>query len=563
MQPYKQLMKKFHFVFLIAVLLTQYAYAQQNKPNKTEEALKAGIQKAYPACVRMWSYDTSANKRTGGQFSGVVVDKVHHILTAAHVTWPGLTYKVMFPDGREAIAVALGKIELAADKTRPDVAMMQIITKGDWPYADMGSSTALIASEPLISIAYPETLNQDKPTIRFGHVTEARNSRGFIKSTCMMEPGDSGGPLFDLSGKVIGLHSAIEVPEDANYDVPVDLYKKYWKSLMLPTVYHALPDSVLVSVTPVNKNLFKELATAHSSKLSGTCVAIRSSFNGVSQQALGALFSVDGLHLKKIKSHTIIVSKSSIVADAPVVMIGKKMVGATVISRDKENDLVLLALAADIKGGISYQAIRKDTSSDLAPGTFLRSPQPDTADITGVLGSKLFLLPKVVNAGYLGVFVGDNNAAASALWIKPLSPAAQNGLLAKDEVTEINGLAIPTAGDFKVEMQNHWPGDTLTLKVKRAGALFTKTLALGTVPAIHFDHPAELFTGGKSGRRDGFKEVFAHDSRLTPQRCGGPVFDNYGRFYGVNIGRYSRAVSIAVPSKTVCKFIADKLEIAF
>jgi serine protease Do len=72
-----------------------------------------------------------------------------------------------------------------------------------------------------------------------------------------------------------------------------------------------------------------------------------------------------------------------------------------------------------------------------------------------------------------------------------------------------------------------------------------------------------LFTGGKSGRRDGFKEVFAHDSRLIPQRCGGPVFDNYGRFYGVNIGRYSRAVSIAVPSKIVCKFIADKLEIAF
>ncbi|WDF80689.1 trypsin-like peptidase domain-containing protein [Mucilaginibacter sp. KACC 22773] len=552
-------MKKFHFVFLVAVLLIQYAYAQQNKTNKTEEVLKAGIQKAYPACVRMWSYDTSANKRTGGQFSGVVVDKEHHILTAAHVTWPGLTYKVMFPDGREAIAVALGKIELAADKTLPDVAIMQIITKGDWPYADMGSSARLILSEPLISIAYPESLNQDKPTVRFGHVTEVKNSRGFIKSTCMMEPGDSGGPLFNLSGNVVGLHSAIEVPEDANYDVPVDLYKKYWKSLMRPAVYHTLPDSVPVSVPPVSKRMFNELSTAHLSKHIGTCVAIRSNFNGVSQQALGALFSVDGLHFKTIKSHTIIVSKSSIVADAPIVMIGKKIVEATVISRDKENDLVLLVPASDIKGGITYQEICKDTTFNLIPGTFLRSPQPDTSDVTGVLGSKLFLLPKVVNAGYLGVFVGDNNAAASALWIKPLSPAAKNGLLAKDEVNYINGLAIRTAGDFKAEMQNHWPGDTLTLKVKRGGALITKTLVLGTVPAVHFDHPAELFTGGKSGRRDGFKDVFAHDSMLTPQRCGGPVFDNYGRFYGVNIGRYSRAVSITVPSKIVCKFIADTL----
>ncbi|WP_158642927.1 trypsin-like peptidase domain-containing protein [Mucilaginibacter ginsenosidivorax] len=553
-------MKKFYFIFLAAVLLTQYACAQQNKPNKAEEALKAGIKKAYPACVRMWSYDTTANKRTGGQFSGVVVDKEHHILTAAHVTWPGLTYKVMFPDGREAIAVALGKIELAADKTRPDVAIMQVITKGDWPYADMGSSAALVVAEPLISIAYPETLNQDKPTVRFGHVTEVKNSRGFIKSTCMMEPGDSGGPLFDLSGNVIGLHSAIEVPEDANYDVPVDLYKKYWKSLMLPTVYHALPDSVIISVPRVNKSVFKEPAAARLSKLNGTCVTIRSSSNGVSQQALGALFFVDGLHLKTSKNHTIIVSKSSIVADAPVVMVGKKMVAATIISRDKENDLVLLVPASDIRGGINYQAICKDTLLDLAPGTFLRSPQPDTADITGVLGSKLFLLPKVVNAGYLGIFVGDNNASTSALWVKPNSPAAKNGIVAKDAVTEINGLPVHTASEFKARMQAHWPGDTLILKIKRAEVFMTKATVLGTVPAVHFDHPAELFAGGKSDRRDGFKEVFAHDSRLTPQRCGGPAFDCEGHFYGINIARYSRAVSITIPSKKVLKFIADSFQ---
>jgi serine protease Do len=555
-------MKKFHFAFLILGLLTQYCYAQQPKSNQTEQALKAAIQKAYPACVRMWSYDTSANKRTGGQFSGVVVDKDHHILTAAHVTWPGLTYKVMFPDGREAIAVALGKIELAADKTRPDVAMMQIITKGDWPYADMGSSTALIVSEPLISIAYPESLNQDKPTVRFGHVTEVKNSRGFIKSTCMMEPGDSGGPLFDLSGNVIGLHSAIEVPEDANYDVPVDLYKRYWNSLTKPTVYHSMPDSVAIAVpASTGKTILENLPAFKASKLEGFSVTITCNYNGVKQQILGTLFSVDGLQAKKIKGHTIIVSKSSMIGDAPVVMIGKKMVKATVVSRDKENDLVLLVPASDIKGGISFKAIRKDTVLDLMPGAFFRSPQPDTADITGVLGSRLFLLPKVVNAGYLGIFVGDNNAKASALWVKPNSPAAKNEIVAKDEVTEINGLTIHTAGEFKAELQHHWPGDTLTLKIKRAEAFMTKTIVLAIVPAVHFDHPAELFAGGKSGRRDGFKEVFAHDSRLTPQRCGGPVFDNEGHFYGINIGRYSRAVSIAVSAKVVCKFIANAAEI--
>ncbi|MDN3582398.1 trypsin-like peptidase domain-containing protein [Mucilaginibacter flavus] len=554
-------MKKFHFVFLVSALLIQCAYAQQNKPNKRDEALKVGIQKAYPACVRMWAYDTSANKRTGGQFSGVVVDGDHHILTAAHVTWPGLTYKVMFPDGREAIAVALGKIELATDKTRPDVAMMKIITKGDWPYADMGSSAALVASEPLISIAYPESLNQDKPTVRFGKVTEAKNSRGFITSTCMMEPGDSGGPLFDIRGKVIGLHSAIEVPEDDNYDVPVDLYKKYWKSIIKPTVYTSLPDSDPVAVpSSAGRNIFNDPVAITPLKLNDVSITVNSSINGIKQQVLGTVFLVDQFKLKKVSGHHVIVSKSSMVGDTATVTMGEKNIAVTIISRDKENDLVLLAPVSDIKGGINYENIIKDATLDLVAGTFLRSPQPDTADVNGTLGSKLFALPKVTNAGYLGIFVGDNSAPASALWIKPNSPAAKNGILAKDEVAEINTVAIHTAGEFKAELQNHWPGDTLTLKIKRAGTSFTKTITLGIVPVVHFNHPAELFAGGKSGRRDGFKEVFAHDSRLTPQKCGGPVFDSAGHFYGINIGRYSRAVSIAIPSKIVLGFIAGSTQ---
>src|SRR5262249_53596347 len=44
--------------------------------------------------------------------------------------------------------------------------------------------------------------------------------------------GDSGGPLFDMTGKVIGIHSRIAGPLTANIHVPVDTYRENWVRLV-------------------------------------------------------------------------------------------------------------------------------------------------------------------------------------------------------------------------------------------------------------------------------------------------------------------------------------------
>ncbi|HKG07075.1 MAG TPA: hypothetical protein VKB19_11480, partial [Pedobacter sp.] len=73
------------------------------------------------------------------------------------------------------------------------------------------------------------------------------------------------------------------------------------------------------------------------------------------------------------------------------------------------------------------------------------------------------------------------------------------------------------------------------------------------------DHPAESFEGGKSVILDGFKAVFAHDAVIRPEECGGPVFDADGRFYGINIARFSRTSTVAMPKAEVYKFIASAI----
>lgn len=570
-------MKKFLSLSIIPVLFlcSGNLYSQQFDRKKLEETISKAIEKAYPATVRIWGFDVGRQMQTSGQFSGVVVSADGHILTAAHVNTPNNTYKVMFPDGTSCIAKGLGKIEFADNKTMPDVAMMKIRGDGKWPYAEMGRSSALKKDEPCISIAYPETLNQALPTVRFGYIADLKNQYGFIQSTCIMEPGDSGGPLFDYLGRVIGLHSAIDVSEKDNFEVPVDLYRKYWTALNVAEVYQALPaaeDAVaddpfaasISSIAALEKPEANFKAVA--ARYKDCSFLIRSTLKGKEQKIQGTLISPQGISLKdSFKNGSILISKNSLVGDQPAVLLDGRDVAATVIARDKENDLVLLRVEAIIKGGISLT--QTDTVSFKGLGKFLISPLADRTYKIGVIGSREFSLPKITGAGWFGAETTFKQGWVTVTAVKSNSPASESKFETGDQVLSINGQAMDSPSDYNIFFQKSWPDDHLTVKLMRADSsrskdvTLLKEVVLGTPPQVHHNHPAELFEGGKSVRRDGFNKVFSHDTKLYPDQCGGPVLDADGHFYGINIARFSRTGSIAIPAAVIRSFIKQYTEI--
>jgi serine protease Do len=501
---------KMHKRFLLVLccfVTTRYAAAQD---------LISAIAKARPACVRMWGFDTAQQQRTSAQFSGVVV-KGNYILTAAHVITPGNTYKVFFPDGGEAIAQALGKIELSEDKTRPDVALMKILKGKDRPGVVM-SVADLHRGEPCISIAYPESLDQAQPTIRFGWVTEPLNSRGFIRSTALMEPGDSGGPLFNLNGELIGLHSAIEIPESANYDVPVNLYQKYWSALQEPVVYHNWPEK---EDTIQKDNRTVSFTWPKAGAYSGTCVRITSRLNGKTQAVLATVIE------------SLVVSKNSMVGDS-VFILGKPGV---VIARDKAHDLVLIRPAQKLRG----LKIKETSNSD--PGTILFAPVLDSV-VTGILSGGPLDLRRITSAGFLGATPVHGSSPERIYFVRPGSPAAQHDIRAGDIAPGLND-----------SIAHHWPGDTLQLKLQRGSEILFKSIVLTYPPLMLHDHPADHFAGGRSQRRDGFRNVYSTDLILRPEQCGGPVFDAQNHFLGINIARFSRANSVLIGIQVIKDFV--------
>jgi serine protease Do len=400
----------------LVVLLSLNAVAQKKQIAKFQKTINEAVKKAYPASVRMWGFDVQQNQRTSGQFSGVVVSADGYILTAAHTILPGKNYKVFFPDGRECIALALGKIENKDTPGIPDVGMMKITDKGTWPFAEMGYSASLVTNEPCISISYPESLNQTLPTLRLGNVAEVKNEYGFIRSTCKMEPGDSGGPLFDYYGRVIGLHSAIDVSEEMNFEIPVDLYRRYWTALNEETLYTAFPEKPdSVKVDPLfhllqkesqQKALHPEFAAP---TVKNSVFLIKSMVKGENQEIEATLLNVKTPTGDKKQ---FLLSKNTMVGENAQLYINGSSTPLKLVGKDQGNDLVLFQIGQKLMGGIDLDVDLTDTAK-IEMGRFLYTIEQNGKVIPSVLGSSLFSLPKINSQPYLGAMVVYNSSPGS------------------------------------------------------------------------------------------------------------------------------------------------------
>lgn len=553
---------------MILALGSGYALGQALNTTVLQKQVQEGIKKAYPASVKIMGFDTVRKIQNSAQFSGAVVSPEGHILTAAHAIQPSRTYKVLFPDGKTCIAVGLGRIDLAATPTQPDVAMMKIISPGKWPYAQMGWSSALKKDEPCISIAYPETLGQPLPTVRFGYIADTLNKWGFIQSTCVMEPGDSGGALYDHMGRLIGLHSRCDLSEDINYEIPIDHYRKYWTALNQPKTYTVLPEVVDdVKKDPKASQIRTYADLEHLGKtldavaapFKYSMVVITSKVRGAEQKIYGTIIEPVGLNAKKYQGQHFIIGKSSYVGDAPVITTAKgAVVKAKVISRDAANDLVILGLDSKLEGGIKIDVNNTDSLQVAQLGSILLLPRIDSLPKVNVLGSTGFAIPLKYSLGFFGAssVFHDNKIVLSR--IQRGSPA-MDSLKVGDVIRTINGEELKLPPDYQRVLEKYLPGDVISVGITREGQNMVRKVTLKARPMADPGHVAGRPIGGTSIRKDGFPKVFATDARLHPEECGGPVFDTGGVFYGISAARFSRTTALVIPVQQLRAFLKNIL----
>lgn len=148
-------------------------------------------------------------ERLAGQGSGFITSNDGYILTNAHVIKGASTLTVALPDKREFTARLVG-----AD-ARTDVAVIKIEAV-DLPFLKMANSDALRVGEWVMAAGSPFGL---KNTITAGVVSAINRDTGdylsFIQTDAAVNPGNSGGPLVNMSGEVVGINSQILSPSGA------------------------------------------------------------------------------------------------------------------------------------------------------------------------------------------------------------------------------------------------------------------------------------------------------------------------------------------------------------
>jgi len=143
-----------------------------------------------------------------GQGSGVVFTPDGYVLTNSHVAAGAREFQISLPNGQKSAARLIG------DDPETDLAVLRMET-GGLDYARFGSSSRLRIGELVVAIGNPlgyQTTVTAGIVSALGRTLRARSGRlieSVIQTDSPLNPGNSGGPLVDGRGLVVGINTAM------------------------------------------------------------------------------------------------------------------------------------------------------------------------------------------------------------------------------------------------------------------------------------------------------------------------------------------------------------------
>ena len=158
--------------------------------------------------------------------SGFIIDPSGFIVTNNHVISDADAIKVILNDNTELAATVVGR------DTKMDLALLKVTTKKPLPYVQWGNSDGARVGDWVIAIGNPFGLGG---TVTQGIVSaRARNINAgpyddFIQTDAAINRGNSGGPMFNMAGQVIGVNTAIFSPSGGSigigFSIPSNLVR--------------------------------------------------------------------------------------------------------------------------------------------------------------------------------------------------------------------------------------------------------------------------------------------------------------------------------------------------
>ena len=173
---------------------------------------------------------SSSTMPLADQGSGAVVDADGYIVTNRHVIAGGSEITVTLSDGRQVDAEVVGTDELT------DLAVLRVDADGLMPIT-WGDSDRCRVGSPVWAVGSPFGFDR---SITFGilsgkhrMVRASTRYQDFMQSDVAVNPGNSGGPLVDARGQLIGINTAIvgDTYQGVSFSIPSSVAKKIYEQI--------------------------------------------------------------------------------------------------------------------------------------------------------------------------------------------------------------------------------------------------------------------------------------------------------------------------------------------
>jgi serine protease Do len=198
---------------VVNIRVTQFGTRSQQRPSQDNDDSEEGQGEAQPEIPEFFRryFDVPNNPRSGqpdrmGAGSGFIYESNGYILTNHHVIDGADEIIVRLADRREFEAELVGSDEAS------DIAVLKITADEDLPFLVLGESETLRAGQWVAAIGSPFNFEQSVTAgivSAKGRTNRAQQYVPFIQTDVAINRGNSGGPLLDMDGKVVGINSWI------------------------------------------------------------------------------------------------------------------------------------------------------------------------------------------------------------------------------------------------------------------------------------------------------------------------------------------------------------------
>lgn len=360
--------------------------------------------------------------------SGVLIDAGGVILTNNHVMNGADSLEVAFQDGRKFTTSDIQR------DPKTDLAIVRIKADRPLPYLEFADSDAMEVGDRVLAVGAPfglaGTVTQGIISAKSRQNLRLNQYEDFLQTDAAMNPGNSGGPLVNLEGKIVGINSAIKTSGGGSNGIGLAV-----SSNLARDVSRQLLDGgtvrrgfLGVSVREVDSDLANRLGVP----AGNNAVLVTKVYDGAPAAQAGlkagdVILSIGGTQLKDLNTLPRVVSKLPLGKEAEVVFIrdGKTLTQKVTIEEQPEQ---FGQAERALRGGSAR--VPTDAGIDVAGLTVV--------DLTPQLGAQLGFPRDAKGALILGVERG--------------SPAANAGLAKGLLIVKVDKVAVGSAKGFEAAM---------------------------------------------------------------------------------------------------------------